>query len=280
MKKILITGANSFIGCSFDAYMKKFSNEYIVDTIDLLDPDWLSSDFSSYDAIVHVAGIAHQKETKHNAHIYYQINCELAVQTAKKAKDAGVKHFVFFSTMSVYGKNKGKITLDTKPKPNTHYGRSKLMAEKELQKLQDDSFNVSVIRPPMVYGKNCKGNFPKLLHLIKVLPVFPKINNVRSMIYIEHLSVFIKMIIDRCEPGVFFPQNKNYVSTLNLAQIVSVLTKRKIFFSYLLGIFVFVSRPFVRVLSKAFCNLQYIDTEKHSYEYSIYDFDETISRSI
>ena len=126
MKKILITGANSYIGTSFEKYLKEnYPDEYIVDTVDMIDGSWREKSFAGYDSVFHVAGIAHQKETKKNAHLYYEVNRDLAVETAKKAKSEGVKQFIFLSSMSVYGMDTGVITKETKPNPKSNYGKSK-----------------------------------------------------------------------------------------------------------------------------------------------------------
>lgn len=220
MKKILITGANSYIGISFENTMKQFE-DYSVDTVDMIGGGWKAKSFAGYDAVFHVAGIAHIKETKENSHLYYDVNRDLAIETAKKAKAEGVKHFVFLSSMSVYGKDTGVITKQTLPRPKSSYGKSKLLAEEGLNALEGDGFVVSVIRPPMVYGKGCKGNFNTLKKLALKLPAFPYLQNERSMIYIENLSLFIKMMIDNPVNGVFFPQNREPVKTVRMAELIA-----------------------------------------------------------
>ncbi|MBQ8448191.1 MAG: NAD-dependent epimerase/dehydratase family protein, partial [Clostridia bacterium] len=159
MKRILITGANSYIGTSFENYMKQWVDEYSVDTVDMIDGTWREKDFGEYDVVFHVAGIAHKKETKENAELYYKVNRDLAIETAKKAKKDGVKQFIFLSSMSVYGMDTGVITKDTVPTPKSNYGKSKLQAEEGMKELADDDFKICTIRPPMVYGEGCKGNY-------------------------------------------------------------------------------------------------------------------------
>lgn len=159
MKKILITGANSYIGTSFEKYMAQWPEKYQVDTVDMIDGTWREKDFSGYDTVFHVAGIAHQKETQENAELYYKINRDLAFDTAVKAKTDGVKQFIFLSSMSVYGLETGVITKETVPTPKSNYGKSKLQAEELLNGLADETFKVAILRPPMVYGKGCKGNY-------------------------------------------------------------------------------------------------------------------------
>ena len=140
MKKILITGANSYIGTSFEYYVKdKYLDLFEIETVDMLDLTWRKKSFTGYDVVFHVAGIAHQKETKKNGYLYYKVNTDLAIEVARKAKNDKVKQFVFLSSMSVYGVNSGEITDVTIPNPKSHYGKSKLKAEEGILSLQDET---------------------------------------------------------------------------------------------------------------------------------------------
>ena len=280
MKKILITGANSYIGVSFENYMKQWADEYSVDTVDMIDGTWREKDFGGYDAVFHVAGIAHKKETKENAELYYKVNRDLAIETAKKAKGDGVKQFIFLSSMSVYGMDTGVITKGTVPAPKSNYGKSKLQAEEGMKELASDDFKICTVRPPMVYGKDCKGNFQTVVKIIKKSPVFPNVKNERSMIYIDNLSEFIKLCVDRELCGLYFPQNKEYVTTVDMAKGIAAKLEKKRYFSYLLGCGVFVLRPFVSVAKKGFGTLTYLGTEELDYSYCIVDNEESIKRSI
>lgn len=258
MKKILITGANSYIGMSFEKYIKdNFSDKYSVDTIDMIDGSWRNKSFNGYDSVFHVAGIAHQKETKENAHLYYEINRDLAIEVAKKAKTDGVKQFLFLSSMSVYGMDTGVITRETRPNPKTNYGKSKLQAEKQIVPLSDDHFKVCVLRPPMVYGDGCRGNYQSIVKWIKKIPIFPRINNRRSLIHINNLSSFVEHVIDKNSGGLFFPQDREYVNTIDLAKSIARKENKKVYFSWVFGIAVFIARPFVKKLKKAFGCLTY-----------------------
>ena len=221
MKKILITGANSYIGVSFENYLKQFDGEYTVDTVDMIDGTWREKSFAGYDAVFHVAGIAHQKETKENAQSYYKINRDLAIEVAKKAKAEGVKQLVFLSSMSVYGMETGVITRETVPAPKSNYGRSKLQAEEGIVPLRSDSFAVAVLRPPMVYGEGCKGNYQTLVSFARKLPVFANYKNQRSMIHIDNLSEFVKKAIDNCYDGLYLPQDPEYVCTCKMVQDIA-----------------------------------------------------------
>lgn len=218
--KILITGAGSYIGMCFEEYMKNFP-DYQVDTLDMLQKNWESKDFSSYDSIYHVAGIAHRKETEENAYLYYEVNRDLVLKVAEKAKRENVKQFVFLSSMSVYGVEEGVITKDTPPNPKSNYGKSKIQAEELLEKLRSDDFKIVVMRPPMVYGDGCKGNYQMLVKFAEKLPVFPDYENKRSMIHVDNLSAFVKSLIDEEKEGLFFPQDENYVCTCKMVKEIA-----------------------------------------------------------
>ncbi|MEO1781386.1 NAD-dependent epimerase/dehydratase family protein [Enterococcus diestrammenae] len=227
MKRILITGANSYIGTSFENFMAQFGEDYQIDTIDMRGDSWREKDFSGYDSLIHVAGIVHVKEK--NDQLYYQVNRDLAVETAKKAKKDGVKQFIFFSSMSIYGMDTGVITKETKPNPKNAYGKSKLAAEELLRELQADDFQICVLRPPMIYGPNSVGNYPRLAKLAKKTPIFPKVNNQRSMLYIGNLSAFLKLMIDTTLSGTFHPQNKEYVNTSEMVKLIAKTNRKKLY---------------------------------------------------
>ena len=232
LKKVLITGASSYIGESVEKWLNNSDNEYEVDTLDMLDPNWKEFDFSKYDTVFHVAGIAHadvgnvSEEVKQK---YYQVNTDLTLEVANIAKNAKVRQFIFMSSMIVYsGCGTTHITKDTKPKAENFYGDSKLQADLKLQEMNDDSFKVVVVRPPMIYGKGSKGNYPQLVKLATKLPVFPIVNNKRSMLHIDNLCEFIKLMIDNEESGVFFPQNDEYTNTSDMVQMIASIKGHKI----------------------------------------------------
>ncbi|MBQ8839838.1 MAG: NAD-dependent epimerase/dehydratase family protein [Clostridia bacterium] len=280
MKKILITGANSYIGTSFECYMKQFGNEYQIDTIDMQDPSWSEKDFAGYDVVFHVAGIAHQKETKENKELYYKINRDLAIDVAKKAKAQGVTQLIFLSSMSVYGMVVGKIDKDTVPNPNTNYGKSKLEAEKGLLELENDSFKVAILRPPMIYGKGCKGNYRALAKLSLKLPIFPKVKNQRSMLYIDNLSCFVKLLVDRQSRGLFFPQNKEYVNTSEMATFICQAKGKKTHLTRLLNWTFPILSLGTSAIKKAFGSLTYdMSLSEDREEYSLCTFEESILRT-
>ena len=280
MKKILIAGANSYIGESFANYMQQCPDRYRVDTLDVIGDGWKQASLAGYDVVFLVAGIAHRKETEENASLYYQVNRDLAVALAEKAKQNGVRHFVFMSSMSVYGMDQGVITPDTLPSPKSHYGKSKLEAEQILARLENEHFRIAVLRSPMVYGKNCRGNFQLMLKLAKKSPVFPVVSNRRSMISIDNLCAFVRLVIDGEEAGVFFPQNREYVNTTEMVRIMAKTLNRRIFFSRLAGVAVGAMVPVVGMARKAFSTLIYQDCEKHDFCYCEDSFEESVRKSV
>lgn len=222
MKKVLITGAGSYIGVNVERWLLKWPEKYKVEVINMIDGSWREKSFEEVDVIFHVAGIAHIRETKENAHLYYDVNENLAIETAVKAKAEGVKQFIILSTMSVYGLTTGHITKNTKPNPINSYGKAKLNADVAIEKMNCPSFKVDILRPPMVYGKECKGNYQTLRKFALMVPFFPNYQNKRSMIYVGNLAAFVQDIIDREKSGLFFPQDAEYVCTADMvAKIAS-----------------------------------------------------------
>ena len=218
MKKILITGAGSYIGQSFEHYLQRFPGAYQADSVDMMGDGWRDASFAGYDAVFHVAGIAHIRETEENAPLYYRVNRDLAIETARKAKEEGVRQFVF---LSVYGMEEGCITRETHPDPKSNYGKSKLQAEEGLEVLRSDDFAVAVLRPPMVYGEGCKGNYQSLVKFAKKMPFFPDYQNKRSMLHVDGLSETVRSIVDTCADGLFLPQDPEYVCTCKMVQQIA-----------------------------------------------------------
>lgn len=237
MKKILITGVGSYIGTSFENYINtNFPELYTVDALDMTNDSWRDFNFSGYDSVYHVAGIAHSDTERHMSEekraLYQRVNTDLSIEVAQRAKADGVRQFVFMSSAIVYGNSapigKSKvITKETLPTPKNVYAMSKLLAEQGLSPLADNEFKVCIVRSPMVYGKGSRGNYLLMSKLARKLPIFPKVNNCRSMIYVENLVEFVRLMIENCESGVFLPQNKEYtVTTEMIAMIAGVNGKR------------------------------------------------------
>lgn len=289
MKRVLITGANSYIGMSFEKWIEENCSTVETTTQDMIGNAWKEADFSKYDAIFHVAGIAHAdvgKVTEEQKALYYKVNTDLTVECAKKAKAEGIKQFVFMSSIIVYGESAGigkerVITKETPLTPANFYGDSKVKAEEGLLELVDDNFKVVILRPPMIYGKGSKGNYPLLAKMASKLPFFPNVKNQRSMLYIGNLCKFISLMIVNEENGIFYPQNREYVETSQMVKCIAGVKNKRIrltkLFNPLLKLLGAIGGKFGGLVNKAFGNMVY-EKEMSSYreEYQIYDLDESI----
>lgn len=282
MKKILITGANSYIGTSFEKWIKQWQEDYSVDTVDMIDGTWREKNFLGYDVVFHVAGIAHVSTDPNMEELYYKVNRDLTVETAKKAKEECVKQFIFMSSIIVYGdsshiNHKRVIDKNTVPEPSNFYGRSKLQAEEGIVPLQDDNFNVVVIRPPMIFGKGSKGNYPKLAKMAQKLPIFPDVKNERSMLHIDNLCEFIRLMIVNEERGIFFPQNREYVGTSELVKLIAEAHGKSIVLTKLFNPMLKLMGNFVGQVNKAFGNLVYEKSmSEYKENYRIRDLKDTV----
>lgn len=269
-KKILITGAGSYIGDSVREYLLSSDSSYQVDILDVKNVLPTVENFQGYDVVLNVAGIAHIKETSSNKALYYKVNRDLAIEIAKLALEAKVGQLILLSSMSVYGKEQGHITRQTKPNPTNSYGDSKLQADLKIEKIVSDRMKLAILRPPMVYGKGCKGNYQTLRSFALTSPIFANYKNRRSMVYIGNLCEFVKEVIDKEKEGIFFPQNKEYVNTTTMIRTIATSHNKKIVtFSFL--------NPIIRitplnVFKKVFGNLTYekVDlVEKYNFQESI-----------
>ena len=293
MKKVLITGANSYIGMSFEQYATEHYSEWLqVNTVDMIDGSWRKKNFSPYDIVFHVAGMAHAdigNVTDDVKAKYYAITTDLAIETARKAKSDGVKQFVFMSSVIIYGDSApyGKIkriTRDTEPQPANFYGDSKWRADQGVRKLADENYTVCVLRSPMIYGKGCKGNYPILAKIAKKSPVFPNIENERSMLYIENLCEFLCQVMIRGEGGIFWPQNAEYSKTSDMVQCIADALGHRIWvskaFNWAIQLASRIPGKIGCLANKAFGNQTYDPgMSKCDFEYQIVDLKTSIERT-
>lgn len=283
MKKILITGAGGYIASNLFEHLNCHKDKYYIEKISLRDSKWEEKKFSDFDIIFHTAGIAHSDSTKVTSEekkMYYDVNHKLAVKVAEKAKKEGVKQFILMSSIIVYGECE-HITVNIEAKPANFYGDSKWRADRDIKKLETDDFKVAVIRSPMVYGKDSKGNFPKLEKIALRTIIFPKCNNKRSVIYIKNLCELVKLIIDNNDTGIYFPQNPDIVSTDFIVKTIADSWKHKIFISRALGLAVklinYVPGKIGRISKKAFGNKYYEkDMSVYRQKYQLYTTKESI----
>lgn len=278
--EVLITGKGSYIGVRIKLHLESFG--HTVDEVDTMNDQWMKIDFSRYDSIVHVAAIVHDGAKDASEELFKQVNSDLPVAIAKAAKENGVKQFVFMSTMGVFGRGKSLskeesiVTKETVPNAVGGYGGSKLEAEKQLKKLQNDTFKVAIIRPPNVYGPGCKGNyiplFKKLALKLFICPyAYDDIK--QSMLYIDNLSELVRLIVEKNADDVYMPQDDFIPNTVEIIRIIRIIYGKKTHYSKLLGFFVkaFNKLP---LINKIYGGIQYEESLSNCFDnqYQIVSF--------
>jgi len=282
MFNTLITGENSYIGNSFEKFiLSSQSSEVTVNKISLRDKNVVQLDLNKYDTILHVAGIAHTSTDENMRRLYYDINTNLTYELAKRAKENGVKHFVFLSSIIVYGSNHTSINANTIETPDDFYGDSKLQAENKIKNLESNDFTISIIRTPMVYGPKSKGNFAKLVKHSSKLIIFPNVNNIRSQLYIYNLCALIYGVIIRGIGGTIHPQNDEKLSTFTLIKLIRQAEGKKT-----LGVSIFnpvlnILSAKISIFSKLFSNLYYEDDITfNKFNYNMYNNEDSVKTSV
>lgn len=281
MKRVLITGAGSFVGTNIEKWLLRVPGEFEVDTVDTMNDAWKQVDYTKYDSVFHVAGIAHVDPKPEMAPLYYKVNRDLAIEVAKWAKEHGVKQFIYMSSGIVYHASKslkGSVkTLETVPQPNDFYGDSKLQAENGLHELECESFKICILRPPMIYGPGNKGNLPRLGWLATKLPVFPAWHNKRSMLYVGNLAEFVRQIILREMSGTFFPQNAELADTVEIVRHFAAEHGHRIWISRIFNPLVWLGSFFLPAIPKMFADSYYVpEMSKYDFDYQIVSFEESL----
>lgn len=279
---ILVTGAGSYVGTHVENWLKKDS-QFRVDAVDTFGNNWKKADYAKYDVVYHVAGIAHVNADPKMEPLYYKVNRDLTIEIAKHAKAAGVKQFIFMSSMIVFHESQSLksdvLTKDTQPNPNGFYGDSKLQAEKGLKELECDTFKVCILRPPMIYGPNSKGNFPRLAKLAMKTPLFPAWHNKRSMLFIDNLGEFVKQAILRQLSGTFYPQNRELADTVEIIRFFAKEAKHAVWITKLLNPFVWLGSFVLQPINKMFATYYYDPSmSQMDFDYQVVSFEESLKR--
>ena len=232
MRKVLVAGRNSFIGTAVERRLAEFDGAYETLALDMHGDAWKAFDFSPFDCVVHVAGVAHVSPKPELRPVYEAVNRDLAVACGRRAREMGVRQFVFLSSAIVFGAaapagQNREIGPETSPSPEGAYGRSKLEAEHGLRALEDGRFRVAILRPMMVFGRGCKGNYNQLAAIARRAPFFPALANRRGVVYIDDLAELIRRLIDAGEGGTFHPQ-PCVASTADIARAVAAAHGRRL----------------------------------------------------
>lgn len=295
MKKILITGAGSYVGESVRRYILAKDSSYRIDAVDTMGDNWKKADYTKYDVVFHVAGIAHVNADPKMEPLYYKVNCNLTIEVAKHAKAAGVRQFIFMSSQIVFHESQSLkaevLTAETKPAPNGFYGNSKLQAENGLWNLVKNQkenstrsqggnqMKICILRPCMIYGPNAKGYFSRLAKLACKTPVFPEWHNKRSMLYIDNLAEFVKQAIERELEGTFYPQNRELADTVEIVRYFAKEAGHKIWITKLLNPFVWMGSLVLQPINKMFATYYYNPKmSKMEFDYQLVSFEESLKQ--
>ena len=220
MKKILLTGTSGFIGSYF---IQKYERRYDIKSFSFLKDDINSLDCSETGVVFHLSALVHQMGGASKEE-YERVNVTQTLLLANKAKENGVGHFVFMSTVKVYGEESDGVYAETSEcHPQDEYGESKLKAERELSKLEDENFKVSIIRTPIVYGYGVKANIKNLISLVDKAPILPfgGIQNKRSMVYVGNLCHLADKIVQERKSGIFLASDDEPLSTTKLIELIA-----------------------------------------------------------
>ena len=283
MKKIVITGAGSYVGESVRKYILSTSSDFQIEAVDTMGDNWKKADYSQYDVVFHVAGIAHVNADPKMEALYYKVNRDLTIEVAKHAKVAGVKQFIFMSSQIVFHESQSLktevLTAETKENPNGFYGDSKLQAELGIKPLEDENFKVCILRPCMIYGPNAKGNFPRLAKLASKTPIFPCWHNKRSMLYIDNLAEFVKQAVLRELSGTYYPQNRELADTVEIIRFFAKAAGHRIWITKLLNPFVWLGSFVLQPINKMFATYYYDpEMSKMDFDYQLVSFEESLKK--
>ena len=283
MTRVLITGIGSYIGESVKKYILSTASDFEIDAVDTIGDNWKKADYSKYDVVFHVAGIAHVNADPKMEPLYYKVNRDLTIEVAKHAKANGMKQFIFMSSQIVFHESqslKGEmLTKDTQENPNGFYGDSKLQAENGIKQLESPSFKVCILRPCMIYGPNAKGNFPRLAKLACTTPVFPCWHNKRSMLYIDNLAEFVKQAMLRQLSGTFYPQNRELSDTVEIIRYFAKAAGHRVWITKWPNPFVWMGSFFLQPINKMFATYYYDpEMSKMDFDYQLVSFEESLRR--
>ena len=286
MKKVLITGAGSYVGESVRRYiMAKMPGVYQIDAVDTMGDNWKKADYSQYEVVFHVAGIAHVNADPKMEPLYYKVNRDLTIEVARHAQEAGVKQFIFMSSQIVFHESQSLktevLTAETKPNPNGFYGDSKLQAEEGLKALRAEGgqMKICILRPCMIYGPNAKGNFPRLAKLACKTPIFPAWHNKRSMLYIDNLAEFVLQAMERGLEGTFYPQNRELADTVEIIRFFAKEAGHKVWITKLFNPFVWLGSFVLQPINKMFATYYYDpEMSRMEFDYQLVSFEESLKR--
>lgn len=259
--RVLVIGPNSYIARHFQKHTAVKYPDWIVNTLSVRDDHWKDFNFTGYESVLYFSSIVHKKETPELMEAYQRVNCDIPVQIAERLQPG--TQFVYFSTMAIFGVEGvvGKtVVIDktTAIEPKSQYGKTKWAAETSLREVAARrNLALAIIRPPMVYGPDCPGNYRTMEKFVLKFHVFPTLKNQRSMIQIDTLCKNVLSLVEHREEGVFHPQDEDYICTLDMVREIAKEHQAKLVLVPLMNPFVVAASRCLSVLNKVWGNLVY-----------------------
>lgn len=287
MKKVILVGIGGYIGGKFTEYINNNYPDWQVDAVDSMNRKWAETDFTGYDAVYNVSGLAHANARQGTEEQYYSVNGQLPIDVAAKAKAEGVPLFIQMSSMVVYGDMSGlgeekKIFENTEPEESSIYGKSKMMAERGLHKFVDENFHVAIVRPPLIYSEFARDNFPRLVNFAKKSPIFPNLKNQQSMVYVDNLCELIHLIIENNKGGIYYPQQECYIETSKMVCDIADAVGNRMWQTKIFNPFLkfFSKWEKLAFIHKAFGSITYDMSISNHFEgkYRVVSYEESIRR--
>lgn len=232
--KLLVTGNTGFIGGNLTRYLANNSYEDFTLLGRTSTPNWHTIDnLIDCGGVIHLTGLAHDTNKVFDYNDYHQANYILT----KKIFDLflqsdNAKVFIFVSTVAVRNKHSGVFHEDDTPNPQTHYGKSKRLAEEYILANLPKNKRVYILRPCMVHGEGDKGNLTLLYNFVKKGIPYPLgvYDNKRSFLSIDNLCFVINEFIERNDipSGIYHLADDEPVATKDLIRLISDITNKKI----------------------------------------------------
>jgi len=231
--RLIVTGSSGFVGKNLLLYLNHKVSTINRNSLNQVSPSLLNS----ADAIIHLAGKAHDLKNASNVQEYYNVNFEITKNLYNAFLESDVKKFIFISSVKATADVVPDVLYeDIKPDPQTHYGKSKLMAEEYIQSQPlAEGKSYYILRPCMIHGPGNKGNLNLLFKFVKkgIPYLLAGFNNKRSFLSVENLCFIINELITRDDipTGIYHVADDIALSTNAVVTILasSLNSKPKLF---------------------------------------------------